>query len=82
MSFRRGSVVLKGMLSGMGRQVQCTLHADKVQSRSEEACEYTNVAVTEAPDCLADGHYELAFDGRICEIQRLMGKWINHFWSV
>jgi hypothetical protein len=79
---RRESVVLKGMLSGMGRKTQCTLQADVIRPRCEEAREYTNVAIAEAPQDLPDGRYELRFDDRVCDIQRLMGNWINHFWSV
>jgi hypothetical protein len=79
---RRESVLLHGKLIGMGQQALCLLRAEKVGIAGTDQYEYARLAITSAAEELPDGRYKLVFDGRTCEVQRLRGAWINHFWSV
>ena len=78
----RESVLLHAKLIGMGHEAHCTVNADKVRIAGTEQYEYARLAIASASDGLPDGRYKLVFDGRTCEVQRLRGSWINHFWSV
>jgi hypothetical protein len=81
-SSRRKSVVLQGTLIGSGHRARCTLSAERRKIVGLDEYEYTEIVITEAPEHLPDGRYQLAFDGRVCDVQRLRGRFINHFWSA
>ena len=66
----------------MGHQAQCELNADRIMLAGTDQYEYAQLIITSAAEGLPDGRYKLLFDGRTCEVQRLRGAWINHFWSV
>jgi hypothetical protein len=82
MCLNRESVVLHGTLIGMGRQAQCMVLVERATIAGTDQYEYSRLMITQAPEELPDGRYKLAFDGRMCEVQRLCRSWINHFWSV
>jgi hypothetical protein len=82
MASHRESVVLQGMLIGLGHHAPCSLSAHRRTIAGLSEYEYTELAITEAPNHLPDGRYKLEFDGRVLEVQRLCGRFINHFWSA
>ncbi|HEY6490947.1 MAG TPA: hypothetical protein VIY99_17610 [Terracidiphilus sp.] len=80
---RDQSVQLTGMLVSAERKAECILIAEQhLITFTPARYEYVAIQITNAPDDLPDGKYELIFDQRICRVQKLHGKWINHFWTV
>lgn len=77
MTSKRERVMLAGRLSGMGHDVSCTVHADKVTLGGTDLYEYARLHITGEPLDLPDGQYTLSFDGRTIPIQRFHSAWIS-----
>jgi len=73
---QRESVVIQGRLRGMGYAVPCMLVAVKVTLPSLDMFEYVKCEVVNAPAHLPDGQYEVSFEGRAMEVQKLDGRWL------
>ena len=76
------TVLISGKLMGMGRLADCILRAKKTITHGGDVCEYREITIEDAPQDLPEGHYELAFDAQVRVVQRLCGKWVNHFWNM
>jgi hypothetical protein len=68
-------VSVSGRLQGMGRDVACTVFAEKVSRRGADAYEYVRPFITGAPRDLQNGLYKLTFDGRVLSAQLCNGGW-------
>lgn len=79
---QRESIFIPGRLIGMGRLAECVLRAERVTARGSDVCEYRRIVIEDAPADLPEGRYELAFDAQVRVVQRLCGKWVNHFWNA
>jgi hypothetical protein len=70
-------VSVSGRLQGMGRDVACTVFAEKVSLRGTDVSEYVRPLITGAPRGLQSGPYKLTFDGRVLSAQRRGGSWLS-----
>ncbi len=61
----------------MGRDVACTVFAEKVSLRGTDIYEYVRPFITGAPRDLQNGLYKLTFDGRVLSAQRRGGSWVS-----
>ena len=77
MSSKHELVSVSGRLQGMGRDVACTVLAEKVSRRGTDAYEYVRPFITGAPRDLQNGLYKLTFDGRVPSAQRHKGAWVS-----
>jgi hypothetical protein len=75
MSSKHELVSVSGRLQGMGRDVVCTVFAEKVSLRDTDVYEYVRPFITGAPLDLQDGQYKLTFDGRALPARRNNGAW-------
>ena len=76
MSSKHELVSVSGRLQGMGRDVACTVFAEKVSLSGTDVYEYVRLFISGAPRDLQSGSYELTFDGRVLSAQRKGGKWL------
>jgi hypothetical protein len=76
------SIVMPGKLIGMGRLADCSLRVVRLTAAEGDHCEYRGITIEEAPPDLPEGRYELTFDAQVRVVQRLCGKWVNHFWNA
>lgn len=76
------SVVIPGKLIGMGRLADCILRAERLTAAGGDHREYRKIIIEHAPPDMPEGRYELAFDAQVRVVQRLCGKWVNHFWNA
>ena len=76
MSSRRESVRLPGRLQGMGRDVSCTVFAEKVSRPGTDVYEYDRPFISGAPRDMENGLYKLTFDGRVLSAQQHNGGWV------
>jgi hypothetical protein len=76
MSSNYEPVSMSGRLQGMGRDVACTVFAEKVSFRGTDVYEYVRLFIAGAPRDLQSGLYKLTFDGRVISAQRHGGKWV------
>jgi hypothetical protein len=70
-------VSVSGRLQGMGRDVACTVFAEKVSRRGTDVYEYVRPFITGAPRDLQNGVYKLTFDGRVLSAKRKGGAWVS-----
>ena len=77
MSSKYELVSVSGRLQGMGRDVACTVFAEKVSLRGTDIYEYVRPFITGAPRDLQNGLYKLTFDGRVLSAQRRGGSWLS-----
>lgn len=77
MSSKHELVSVSGRLQGMGRDVTCTVFAEKVSRRGTDVYEYVRPFITGAPRDLQNGLYKLTFDGRALSAQRYNGGWLS-----
>jgi hypothetical protein len=76
MSSKRELVSMSGRLEGMGRDVTCTVFAEKVSLRGTDVYEYVRPFISGAPRDLQNGLYKLTFDGRVLSAKRKGGAWV------
>lgn len=74
---KRESVILKGILKGMGREASCAILALKVSLPQLNIFEYVRCDIHEAPADLPDGQYSVSFDGRTMKVKKLDGNWLS-----
>jgi hypothetical protein len=72
---------MPGRLIGMGRLADCSLRVERLTATGSDHCEYRGITIEAAPADLPEGRYELTFDAQVRVVQRLCGKWVNHFWN-
>jgi hypothetical protein len=77
MSSKHELVSVSGRLPGMGRDVACTVFAEKVSLRGTDVYEYDRPFVSGAPRDLQNGLYKLTFDGRVLSARRQNGGWAS-----
>ena len=77
MSSKYELVSVSARLQGMGRDVTCTVFAEKVSLRGTDVYEYVRPFITGAPRDLQNGLYKLTFDGRVLSAQRRGGSWLS-----
>ena len=76
-------VLVRGILRGMGREVECDLVAMRrsVPSgsmfRSQPDHVYTDFGVIEAPEDLPDGQYTVALGGQVLTTRKQRGLWLT-----
>ncbi len=77
MSSKYELVSVSARLQGMGRDVTCTVFAEKVSLGGTDVYEYVRPFITGAPRDLQNGLYKLTFDGRVLSAQRRGGSWLS-----
>jgi hypothetical protein len=71
------SVVLQGVLRGMGRAVACSFVAVATSPTGRVApVRYSDCSIITAPSDLPDGTYLLEFERRYTYIERRRGRWL------
>ena len=71
------SVVLQGVLRGMGRAAACSFVAVAASSTGRVApVRYSDCSIITAPSDLPDGTYLLEFERRYTWIERRRGRWL------
>jgi hypothetical protein len=73
----REAVIMSGQLSGMGREVSCTVSAIKVSLPQLAISEFVKCDILLAPQDLPDGSYKVTFEGRTMRIKKLDGDWLD-----
>lgn len=71
----RESVLILGILHGVGVQSPCVVKAIKISIPKLDVFEYVTAEIAEAPADLPEGHYELVFEGRKMQVDRESGSW-------
>lgn len=72
------SVVMDGVLQGMGRTAACSFVAEKDWSPGgADQARYRHCSVVSAPAELPDGIYLLHFEGYLTCVERRRGHWIR-----
>jgi hypothetical protein len=66
-------IILRGLISGKGRQAECEILAWKGAPNSGQA--YSQLRVVEAPNDLPDGDYTLQVDGVSAHTKKINGSW-------
>jgi hypothetical protein len=69
-------VRIPGRLFGAGRNVECTVFAQKKSLPGTDHYEYAHASIMGEPKDLPDGFYDVAFDGRTIKVQRMGGAWV------
>jgi hypothetical protein len=72
----RFAVLSKGLLRGMGREVNCELLATKTVVPEAPQPVYSHCAIIEAPRDLPDGDYEVEFAGEVAITSLHEGTWM------
>ena len=75
MVLNREKVVIAGRLVGMGREVNCTVNAEKVSLPGIIVSHFSKCNVHNAPSDLPDGEYLVIFDGGMMPFQKHHGVW-------
>jgi hypothetical protein len=76
-------VHVRGVLRGMGREVECDLVAMRrsiprtSRFRRQPDHEYTDFGVIEAPDDLPDGQYTVCIENQVLTTQKRRGLWLT-----
>jgi hypothetical protein len=73
----RDTVLLEGNIKGMGYESSCLLQVDMVTLPSLNVWEYVMCNVLQAPQELPDGSYEARFEGRVMQLKKLNGEWLE-----
>lgn len=76
-------VLVRGVLRGMGHEVECDLVAmrrlvpsqSKFQRKPGQV--YTDFGVIEAPDDLPDGHYTVSLGQQVLTTRKQRGLWLT-----
>jgi len=71
----RETVLISGTLRSSGILANCMVRAVKVTVPELNVTEYVSADVALAPPHLADGGYELHFDGRVMRVENAAGHW-------
>jgi hypothetical protein len=75
---KRETVILNGVLKGMGRRnVSCTVQALKVSLPQLNVFEYIRCDFYHVPQDLPDGQYDLSFEGRTMQVNKVEGTWLS-----
>jgi hypothetical protein len=73
-------VLLRAILKGMGREVECEVIARKSFSGTREtvppAAKYSNCSILTAPPDLPDGEYVIHLDSSVFPALRRSGLWL------
>jgi hypothetical protein len=77
MSSKHELVSVSGRLQGMGRDVACTVFAEKVSLPGSDVYGYDRQFICGAPRDLQNGLYKLTFDGRVLSAERHRGRWVS-----
>jgi len=72
----RESVTFAARLVGMGRDVKCSVRVTKVSLPGTAIFSYTGPAPYDLPPDLADGPYDITYNGETHRVQRKYGSWI------
>lgn len=76
MASRREIVMFTGHLTGMGREIECSVTLVKVSLPGTTKFNYVRPVIYGTPDYWPDGPYSLTFDGQTTTVRRLGGAWI------
>lgn len=66
--------LLRGKLSGMGREADCQILASKNPAGSN--LPYSELMVVEAPSDFPNGEYEVGFEGYTARVTKHEGLWL------
>jgi len=69
--------MMAGRLKGMGYEAPCTVSVIKVSLPQLDIWEYVRCDIHFAPEDLPDGSYEVSFEGRMMQVKRLDGHWLD-----
>ena len=73
----RETVMMFGVLRGMGHEAGCTVSAVKVSLPLLNIWEYVRCDIYLAPEDLPDGAYNVTFEGRTMKMKKLDGYWLD-----
>ena len=74
---QRETAMMAGQLKGMGHEAECVVSVVKVSIPHLNISEYVECDIHLAPEDLPDGLYEVTFQGRTMEVNRLDGDWLS-----
>ena len=73
----RETVLVPGVLRGMGLEARCVLRAVKVSLLKLDVWEYVAADVVQAPNDLPAGPYEVTFGGRRAKVHKTARGWTS-----
>jgi hypothetical protein len=76
MASHRESVMLSGLLKGMGREAECLVSALKVSLPGTNVSHYASCSIFSAPDDLPEGQYLVTFGGETTAVQKRDSYWV------
>lgn len=76
-----GSVVLlRALLKGMGREVECELTARRISTgivaQASSVVTYSDCRILTAPSDLPDGEYSIYLGSQVIPVLRRRGQWL------
>jgi hypothetical protein len=71
----RESVIVLGILHGADIESPCVIRAVRVSIPKLDVSEYVKAEIAEAPAHLAQGHYNLTFEGRRMKVEKVGEDW-------
>jgi hypothetical protein len=73
----RENVTLSARLVGMGHNVNCSVRVTKVSQSGTAVFSYTRPIPYNLPPNLADGPYDITYNGETHKVERKFGSWIS-----
>jgi hypothetical protein len=72
----REITIMNGILKGMGREEVCRVSGVKVSMPGTTVSHFAKLQITNAPNDLPEGHYEVTFNGQTDKVRKTNGFWL------